>query len=173
MLQAWCVLFAEGVTIVESAGLPLSVTRAVEDEAGPASRQNGFEFLSEREQERNLLTSVENAPRIVPAVPRERRAQAEAAPETVGEPEGERARQVKDPERVRLGSRQRAEELLDRGGGSETGVPPRPTAAMVMRRRKGSRADPGLERAHSVTPGSQGRERPRLGDRRECRGFCH
>src|SRR5437773_6845271 len=98
VLEARRVLLAQGIAIVEGAFPLLRVARAVEEQAGPALRGKTRESVCELEEERDLLAAIEGAARIVPAVPRESGGQTEPLPQAVREPEGQRAREIEDPE---------------------------------------------------------------------------
>jgi len=98
VLEARRVLLAQGIAIVEGAFPLLRVARAVEEQAGPPPRGKTREPAGEPEEEGDLLAAIEGAARIIPAVLRERGGQTEPLPQAVREPEGQRAREIEDPE---------------------------------------------------------------------------
>src|SRR5215468_2443645 len=166
MLEARCILFAEGVTVVEGARRLLGVSAAVEDEAGAAPDGHACEPAPKVEEERDFQPAFEHASRIVPTVPRERRAHGESAPEAVCEPEGSGPGQVEDPERAGVGIRQRAQQPIYRSRDRLAAGCARKRTTMVERGSEGRGAEPRLERADSAAPGKHRAERARFGNHR-------
>src|SRR5262249_36868490 len=100
VLEARQGLPAEGGAVVGGGDTLFAVTRAVQEETGATPSRHARDPPSQAEQERDLLASVQRALGVVPAVPGQRRGDAESPPQLVGKPEGDWPGQVEDPERV-------------------------------------------------------------------------
>src|SRR5262245_17963769 len=164
VLEARHVLLAEEVAVVEGASALLALACAIEEEAGASASRHACDPLAQVEQERDLVTSVQRALGVVPAVPGQRGGDAESPPQLIGEQEGERSWQVEDPEGVASRSGQRVQEALELRVSSFAPWRARNAASIVMGGGEGCGAKPGREGADAASPRPHGGERPCLGD---------
>src|SRR5439155_16214193 len=166
MLERWHVFFAQGIAIVEAGRPRLGVPRAVEEQVD-AARRRVPELRSEGEEEGDLLAAVENAARVIPAIPGEGRRERAPPAKRIGEPDGERAGQIEDPERARIGSRKKAQQLLDGARRRAVVFDRERPIAIVAGRGEGRGAKPRLERPRAPAPRAHGLGHAGLGPRGE------